>query len=181
MNKHLNQAAVVGSRNEAVHELVSLRLAETSDEAFLSALYAETRRDELALLDWNAEQQAAFCQMQFRLQSRAYRMQFPDAVRYIIEFGNQAIGRLIVSRSEAEIRLVDISILLEFRNRGAGTILVSNLQSEAQNENKPLNLSVLKTNSAAIRLYEKLGFAAVESNETHFTMRWRKQAKIKNL
>jgi ribosomal protein S18 acetylase RimI-like enzyme len=157
---------------------VSLRLAEAADEAVLTAIYAATRRDELAPLGWSDEQIEAFCRMQFALQTQAYKMQFPDAQSSVIELDGRVVGRLLVNRNESEIRLVYISFLPEFRGFGAGTILIGNLQREAEAAGKPLGLRVLTTNAAAIRLYERLGFAVVETNQTHLTMRWHARAEI---
>lgn len=152
---------------------LSLRQASASDERILLTVYVEARRDELAPLGWSDEQLTAFCRMQFVLQTQAYKMQFPDALGYVVEMSEQAIGRLLVDRAEREIRLVDIAFLPEFRNLGAGTILIENLQREAETMGKALELRVLGTNAAAIRLYKRLGFVVAENNQTHLTMRWR--------
>ena len=159
-------------KKQTIEADITLRFVHPSDEAFLEAVYTETRRGELAPFGWSEEQQAAFCQMQFRLQTRAYRMQFPAADYYIVEYDATPIGRMIVERGEKEIRLVDISLLAEFRNRGIGTILLERLKDEARNE-WILSLCVLKTNAAAKRLYERLGLEVVEDAELHFTMQWR--------
>jgi ribosomal protein S18 acetylase RimI-like enzyme len=156
---------------------LSLRLAAgdggAADEAFLEALYADTRRAELAFFGWSREQEDAFFKMQFEMQTRAYRMQFPDAVQYVVEFDDEPIGRLIVERGAREIKLIDISLAAEFRNRGVGAFLLERLQAEAAADEKVLFLRVLKTNRDARRFYERLGFKVVEDADLHWTMRWR--------
>ena len=153
-------------------ENLSLRLARQFDEPFLAAVYAEGRRSELNALDWSEEQRAAFFEMQFRLQARAYKMQFPELVCYVVEFDNTRCGRLLVNKSDKEIRFVDIVILSKCRNRGAGTILIGNLQCQAERENKRLNLRVLRENERAIRLYRRLGFEIAEEGQTHLAMQY---------
>ena len=176
MRRPFSRAIInVESRNMHSKEL-SLRPATALDERFLLAVYVETRRGELTPLGWRDEQITIFCRMQFDLQSRAYRMQFPEAVGYVVEHKGEAIGRLLVNRVEREIRLIDIAFLPQYRNLGAGTILIENLQVEAQLADKPLELRVLTTNAAAIRLYARLGFVTAENNQTHLTMRWRARA-----
>lgn len=138
----------------------------------MAAVYAATRREEFATLGWSDEQFEVFCRMQFALQTRAYKMQFPDAQNCVVELDGQSIGRLMVNRAETEIRLIDIAFLPEFRGLGAGKILIENLQREAETAGKPLGLRVLTTNASAIRLYERLGFVVIENNQTHLTMRW---------
>ena len=151
---------------------LSLRRAEAADEPFLEAVYADSRRDELAPFGWSREQEDAFFKMQFQMQSRAYQMQFPDADYYIVELNGEPVGRLIVQRGEKEIRLVDVSLPAEFRNRGIGTFLLEQLKTEA-GSNRVLSLRVLKTNAGAKRLYERLGLVAVQESDLHFTMQWR--------
>ncbi len=138
----------------------------------METVYADTRRDELAIFNWSREQENAFFKMQFEMQTRAYRMQFPDAVYYIVEFAEKPVGRLIVEHGEREIKLIDISLLAEFRNRGIGAVIIENLKAEAASGGKAVFLHVLKTNESAKRFYERLGFAVVEDADLHFGMQW---------
>lgn len=138
----------------------------------MEMLYAATRRDELAIFNWSREQEDAFFKMQFELQTRAYRMQFPGADNYVIELEKTPVGRLIVERGEQEIRVIDISLLPKFRNRGIGAILLEKLKAEAAADGKSVFLRVLQTNVSAKRFYERLGFTVVEDAELHFAMRW---------
>ena len=151
---------------------LSIRHTEAADEPFLEAVYADSRRDELAPFGWSRGQEDAFFKMQFQMQSRAYQMQFPDADYHIVELDGEWVGRMIVQRGEKEIRLVDVSLLTEFRNRGIGTILLERLKTEAGSD-RVLSLRVLKTNAGAKRLYERMGLVVVESSDLHFTMQWR--------
>ena len=158
-------------KEENIHQNLLLRPAASADEAFLETLYADTRRDELAIFNWSREQENAFFKMQFEMQNRAYRMQFPDAAHYIVEF-DAPVGRLIVERGEREIKLIDISLLSGFRNRGIGAFLLEKLKAEAAASEKTVFLRVLKTNDSAKRFYERLGFTVEEDADLHFGMRW---------
>jgi ribosomal protein S18 acetylase RimI-like enzyme len=160
------------TKEQNIHQNLSLRPAESADEAFLETVYADTRRDELAVFNWSREQENVFFKMQFEMQTRAYRMQFPDAAYYIVEFDALSVGRLIVERGEREIRLIDISLLAEFRSRGIGAFLLEKLKAEAATSGKTLFLRVLKTNESAKRFYERLGFTVVEDADLHFGMHW---------
>ncbi len=159
------------NKRAAFKQNLSLRLSEPDDETFLETVYAETRRDELTIFNWSREQEDAFFKMQFRLQNKAYAMQFPDADFYVIESEKMPIGCLIVERG-GEIKLVNIALLPEFRSRGIGTFLLKQLQDEAKAADKPLTLHVLKTNERAINLYQRHGFAIDGSDELHLAMRW---------
>ena len=158
---------------QTIQQNPSLRPAELADETFLETVYAETRRSELALLNWSREQENHFFQMQFRLQNQAYKMQFPDADYLVVELKKIPIGCLIIKRA-GEIKLVNIALLPEFRSRGVGAFLLKQLQAEAQAADKPLTLRVLKTNDRAVNLYKRCGFTVTGSNELYLSMQWQK-------
>ena len=122
-------------------------------------LYADARRAELAAFNWSREQEDAFFKMQFELQSRAYRMQFPEAVQFIVELEGRTVGRIIVERGEREIKLIDISLLAEFRNRGIGSAFLRHCVALAHERGcGRMEWTCLDWNTRAQRVYqEKLG------------------------
>ena len=159
-------------KKEIYPENISLRTAEISDEAFLETVYADSRREELVAFRWSRHKEDEFFKMQFCLQTRAYRMQFPAAQYCIVELDETSVGRIIVCRCEKEIRLLDVTLITSFRGLGIGTFLIERLKNEANFAGKILTLRVLKTNQQAIRLYERLGLEIVEENDLHFSMQW---------
>jgi ribosomal protein S18 acetylase RimI-like enzyme len=147
----------------------AVRLRPTAlpeDERFLFEVYASARADELAQVAWDEAQLDSFLKMQFNMQRRVYR----DADQQIILIKDRPAGRLIVVRTEEEIRLADISLLPEYRRAGAGTYLLTKLIREASGAGKPVRLQVEKSNEPAKRLYERLGFAVTGESGTHFQM-----------
>ncbi len=142
------------------------------DEAYLFQVYASTRSEEVAAWGWDAAQQDAFLRMQWRAQQVSYQRQYPDADHRVVVHHDQRVGRLIVVRAEQAIRLADIALLPEFRRAGLGTLLVQELQAEAAQAGKTLQLQVMKNNPAR-RLYERLGFCVAGENGTHYAMEWR--------
>ena len=165
----------------AGNDALVVRLAAPTDEAFLFELYASTRAEELAAWGWDAAQQTAFLQLQFRGQQHHYAA-YPDTKHYIIERTEQtsgephtrAIGRLLTSRPDQtdEIRLVDVALLPEARGAGIGTALVQWVQAQAQYDRKAVRLHVAPDNPAR-RLYERLGFQLIEDRGSHLFMEWR--------
>ncbi len=151
---------------------VTLRPAQVEDEVFLFELYASTRADEMALVNWDAAQQDAFLKMQFNAQTQYYRMQFPEAEYQIIMRDGQAIGRLIVDRSEGVLLLMDIALLPESRGMGIGTALIRDLQAQAAEAGKPMRLHVEIFNRA-LRLYERLGFHPISESGIYYELEWR--------
>ena len=136
---------------------VELRSIEPGDEEFLYRVYASTRQEELAQLDWPEPQKSSFLRMQFGAQDRYYRENYSEAAFSVILADGRPAGRLYVARWPEEIRIVDIALLPEHRGRGIGTHLLNALISESEESGKPLSIHVERFNPA-LRLYERLGF-----------------------
>ncbi len=149
--------------------LVTVRPATRDDEDFLFQLFATTR-PELSLLNLEESQKRALIKMQFDAQRQQYDACYPQAESGIILSDGQAVGRLLVDRSEREIVLIDIALLPEHRNRGIGTGLIRKLLGDAAGAGKAVRLHVLKSNPA-LRLYERLGFYQVEDQSMYFEMK----------
>jgi N-acetylglutamate synthase-like GNAT family acetyltransferase len=151
---------------------VTLHPVKASDEEFLNLLYASTRIDEMALVDWSEEQKAAFLKMQFDAQTSHYRLHYPSAEYQIIQQEKTPIGRLIIERSQKSLLLMDIALLPEYRNAGIGTSIVKDLMEEARQVVLPLVLRVEFFNPV-IRLYARLGFTKTrEVNSVYHEMVW---------
>jgi len=148
-------------------QAVQLRLAKDEDVEFLRILYASTREEELAVTEWDETQKRAFCGMQFEAQAAHYREHYPAAEYAVIECEGSRAGRLYVNRGEREIRIMDLALLPEWRGKGIGTTLLRKLQNEAASRSVSLSIHVEKFNPA-LRLYERLGFVAVEERGVYF-------------
>ena len=148
---------------------VTLRPIKPADQPFQLALYASTR-DDLNLLDWDANQKQMLIDMQFRAQSAQYSASYPQADNSIILIDEQPVGRMIVDRNQQAITLVDISILPARRNSGIGTVLIRELIEEASASGRPVKLHVLKSNPAQA-LYLRLGFCIVGGDGLYFEMK----------
>ena len=152
---------------------LTLRRVEPDDEEFLVALYASTREEELAQVEWAEGQKEQFLRWQYGLQRSEYQTRFPDADYYIVLMDNQAAGRIWIGRDHQQIRLLDIALLPGFQNRGIGTILIRRLIDEASQTNKFLRHMVFVLNNDAHRFYERLGFAVIEDLGAYKHMEWR--------
>jgi ribosomal protein S18 acetylase RimI-like enzyme len=149
-----------------------LRPITDEDEAFLCAVYASTRQEELAVTGWDQERIDAFLRMQFEAQHRYYHETFPPSDYLVIEQHGEPVGRIYIGRWEDNIRLIDIALLPEHRNQGIGTQLVRELMAEAEATGKPVQLHV-EFNNPARYLYERLGFHIVEERGINYFMEWR--------
>jgi ribosomal protein S18 acetylase RimI-like enzyme len=139
------------------------------DNDFLLALYASTRRAEIAGFGWPATAQDSFLRVQFEAQTRHYGQTFPDADYYVICLDGERIGRLIVDRCDDEMHIVDIALMPECRGLGVGSGLIRQLLAEADAERLTVSLNVLR-GSAACRFWERAGFACRGGDEVYLAM-----------
>jgi len=156
----------------------ALRPARPDDEVFLLELYCTTRRDELGAWGVGGAQVDALLKMQFAARQRHYEIAFPGAEHQIILCDDQQAGRILVYRSDLEIRLVDVALLPEHRGRGAGAWLLENLMAESRATAKPVTLHVDKLSRAA-HLYQRLGFVVTADTGADYKMEWREKETAK--
>jgi GNAT superfamily N-acetyltransferase len=143
-----------------MHGEVSTRPERLPDDGdFLLSLYASTRRPELTGFGWSETEEDAFIRMQFGAQARHYRGSFPNAAYSVICVDGERAGRLIVSRSDDEIVIVDLTIVPGFRRIGIGSGLVRCLLDEADADHLRVRCHV-RQGSDARRFWERAGFVA---------------------
>src|SRR5260370_7401877 len=90
---------------------IAFRPITAEDNEFHYTVYAKTRTEELALVDWTESQKDAFLRAQFNAQHQVYQETYRGGDFLVILRNGQPIGRLYVARWDREIRIVDISLL----------------------------------------------------------------------
>lgn len=148
---------------------LTFRPIQPEDAAFLREVYASTRAEELALVNWSDAEKQAFLQMQFDAQHRHYQQHFPAADFRIILRESRPIGRLYLARLTDEFRIIDLALLPAHRGAGIGTALLQDILREAAAAGKPVRLHVERFNPA-LRLYQRLGFTMVEEGQIYLLM-----------
>lgn len=148
------------------------RAVTASDRAFLLAVYADSRCEELMSLGWAAQQIAAFAEMQFGFQQRFYEMRYPAADHCILLCEGEEAGQWRVHRGDDEFVLVDISLLARFRGRGIGSARIGELCREAGRRNVGVRLDV-RPDNRAYQLYRRLGFEEQSRDITGVRLAWR--------
>jgi ribosomal protein S18 acetylase RimI-like enzyme len=151
--------------------LAGLRPATEEDREFLLELYASSRSDELALVDWDDATKRTFIDHQFSAQDEHYRTNYPGATLDLIEVDGERAGRLYVHRGEKDIRIMDIAVVPGFRGRGIGTGLIEELIAEARSSGRSVSIHVEMQNPAR-GLYERLGFEPVGEHGVYVLMEW---------
>ncbi|MET0968515.1 MAG: GNAT family N-acetyltransferase [Tardiphaga sp.] len=146
-----------------------------ADQAFCRALFEEQRAPLFAPLGLSAQMLSAMLDQQFRAQKAGLSHISPDAGEFLIARDNAPVGRVVVDlASDATgitLRLIDIAIVETARGQGIGSDVIGTFARAAQAQRATsMTLSVLKTNSRARQLYERLGFAATATTDAHVTM-----------
>lgn len=100
-----------------------------------------------------------------------FRANFDPANIRVIVIENRDVGLLHVEREPTDLFLANIQLLPEFQNRGLGSAVVRSVLKEARALGLAVRLQVLKSNHAARRLYERLGFHLTGETGSHFQLR----------
>jgi ribosomal protein S18 acetylase RimI-like enzyme len=154
-----------------MHQQVTLRPIVEDDGPLLFAVYASTRVEELAGVEWDEDQKTAFLRHQFEAQHQQYQEGYRDASFNVILLDGQPAGRLYLARGVDEIRIVDIAILPDFRGRGIGTGLITGVQADAAQAGKAVRIHVERFNPA-LRLYDRLGFRPIVDRGVYLFLEW---------
>jgi ribosomal protein S18 acetylase RimI-like enzyme len=161
-------------------EQFTFRPITPQDQEFLLGVYASTREEELAQVDWSRAQKNAFVQMQFEAQHKYYVENYPGAQLQVILVQGEPAGRLYIKRLEKEIRIMDIALLPAFRNRGLGTEIIKQILTEGQACDVPVTIHVERFNPA-LRLYTRLGFRLLEDKGVYLLMEWNPNAGLSTI
>jgi len=148
-----------------------LRNADEDDAAFARTLYASTR-DDLSALPLPPAMIDNLIAMQQQAHEQGRRSAFPDAEVLILEHAGEPAGRIVFDTTGTHWRLVDLALLPAQRGRGLARIALLALQQRAELRGASIGLAVMRTNALALALYQRTGFAIVDSDELRHEMRW---------
>lgn len=154
---------------------MTLRPVEAEDEWLLRALFAESLRARLRASALTPREIELLVEMQFRDRGAQPRSGEGDLQQSIVLIDGVEVGYLVLDRRPGETRIVELALLAAFRGRGFGSSLLHSLQREAAGEGRLLGLHVAR-DSAAQRLYRRLGFREVAADELHVEMAWEAEA-----
>ena len=150
---------------------ITYRLIEDKDMEFLYQVYASTREEELAQVNWDAAQKEEFLRMQFKAQHQHYQRYYAEAQYSIIIVDRVPAGRLYLDRRKDEIRIIDIALLPAYRGQGLGTSILEDIQAEGRKNGLPVRIHVEQFNPA-MKLYAKLGFKKICDVGVYNLMEW---------
>ncbi len=146
--------------NKASQANYSFRPAVDADYEFLYKLHAASMRAYVEKL-WGWEES---------WQQEYFSRKFDPLKRKIIQIEGQDAGVLVVEHRDQQLYLSLIELLPEYQGRGVGTAIITDLIYQARQSNQFVTLHVLKSNKAARRLYERLGFVIAGEDEYRIMM-----------
>ena len=139
---------------------ITLRTATEDDSEFVF-LVKKAALGEYVEQTWGWDED-----FQRRFHERDYE---PGQTQIIVDDGCD-VGWMVVVESDTEYQLQEIYLKPDRQRRGIGSYLVRLLLARAEQADKPVRLMVLKVNSRARQLYERLGFETVGETDTHYVM-----------
>ena len=104
-------------------------------------------------------------------QKELHNRRFDSQDLRIIQFNGTDVGFLSTSSTPDRLKVDQIYILPEYQGRGIGAACMRGIIDDANQEQKPVTLQVLKINTRATAFYQRLGFTIVDENSTHFQMK----------
>jgi ribosomal protein S18 acetylase RimI-like enzyme len=147
--------------------------AETAEDApFLLRLYMSVRMMELEPTGWPDAMKQAFLTSQFALQTRHYATAYADPDFMVLTCEDGPVGRLYLAQTDADLRIVDVSLSPEWRGGGLGAALLQAVQARAATDGRTVSLSVDMMNPAQ-NLYRRLGFVEDGAEGLSWSMIWR--------
>lgn len=157
--------------DRASNGAVTLRLATDADYDFMRRLYHAARAEEMQHFPFSETEKVIFLNEQFAAQFQHYGIHYPTVERNIVEVDGTPAGRLWIDEWKDQIRLVDIALMPEYRAGGIGTRLLRDVLARGAAAGKPVTIHVEAYNPA-LRLYERFGFAKVDTNGVYYLMKW---------
>lgn len=97
----------------------------------------------------------------------------------IIKAGDKQIGTVDLKEGDTNIFISGLYILPEFQSKGIGSSIIKDLLKMAEAAQKRLDLEVLRVNTKAQKLYQRLGFTMTERDETKYYMYKEIEADLK--
>jgi ribosomal protein S18 acetylase RimI-like enzyme len=89
----------------------------------------------------------------------------------VIEHGGVSVGFFMTFERGPYVELHTLCIAPEHQGRSIGTTVIRQITSDAQDQRREVRLSVLKSNTGARLLYERLGFMVTGETAHHYQMR----------
>ena len=140
---------------------LSFRKAEANDSEFVFAVKKAAFQEYVEQVwGWDESYQRELHERRFTTQDLR-----------IIQFCGTDVGFLATSDTPDALNVNQIFILPEYHGKGIGSACLTRIIDDASLEQKSVTLKVLKVNTRAIALYQRLGFTIVGEDSIYFLMK----------
>ena len=137
-------------------EGLSICKAQATDSKFVFAVKKAAFREYVEQIwDWEDAYQRDLHNKRFASQDLR-----------IIQFHGTDVGFLSTSNTPDMLKVNQLYILPEYQGKGIGAACMKRIIDDANLEQKPMTLRVLKINTRATAFYQRLGFTIVNENST---------------
>lgn len=140
------------------------RPERAEDAAFRFALFCETHGAIFAGL--KEPLRGTLLRQQLSAQDVGYHQAYPAGRFDIVILDGTPVGRIVTATEAKALVLVDLAIASAFQRRGLARRLLTDMLADA----RCVRLHVALGNVGARRLYDRLGFVVVSSNDIETTM-----------
>jgi ribosomal protein S18 acetylase RimI-like enzyme len=154
---------VLDPERPATDPTVRLRPATRYDQDLLRAIYTASRATDFAALP--AALAAALLDFQFLAHRLDRARRWSRAIDQIIEVRGVPAGRLTVSITSIEMRIVDLALLPGFQAQGVDATVLTQLLDESAARNLPLRL-IADNNPRGSDLFRRVGLRVVAESPT---------------
>jgi ribosomal protein S18 acetylase RimI-like enzyme len=103
-------------------------------------------------------------------QLKFHKDNFSTGNTKIIKAGDTPIGSVDVKEAKTNIFISGLCLLPDYQSKGIGSKIIKDLIMAAEEKKKRLELEVLKVNSRARSLYERLGFRLEDRDKNKYFM-----------
>jgi RimJ/RimL family protein N-acetyltransferase len=139
---------------------IELRPSVETDREFLFELHRATLKEYVAATyGWQDD-----------TQRQMFNRSFTPGRDEIISFAGEDVGMVRFFDADRAVFISLIEILPAFQGKGIGTALLGRIIRDAHARDLPVRLQVFRVNTAARRLYERLGFTHTGETKTHHQM-----------
>ena len=149
---------------------ITRRPETPEDEPFLRQMIIASITQDLMAWTWPEAIRDHLLGTQYTAKVGSLHANYPDAASEIILVDGQPAGWIFVEETPEHFHLCEIMMSIEMRGRGVGATVLQELLAAADRAGKPVRLLVNTTNTRAIQLYERLGFARNGGDEVQHQM-----------
>ncbi|UAW97810.1 GNAT family N-acetyltransferase [Halopseudomonas nanhaiensis] len=105
-------------------------------------------------------------------QKANFSRELESSITSTVSVDDRVIGYLQCCEEGDRIYIRNIALSAQYQCRGIGALLIKDVQKRAAASGISVELGVFRTNAAARRFYERLGFVRTHDSATHIHMSW---------